>query len=82
MTIRAHQRARGPGEQARSNWCWRSLPPSPSQRRLYTAEVRDTMTADGAEPVYNTPEQLGAYIRACHAKWAKVTTTAGLKEKP
>ena len=43
-------------------------------------EVRDTMMADGAEPVYNTPDQFGAHIRSCHAKWAKVIKTSGLKE--
>jgi tripartite-type tricarboxylate transporter receptor subunit TctC len=47
---------------------------------LQIPEVRETMTADGAEPVYNTPEQFGAYIRACHAKWAKVIKSAGLKD--
>jgi tripartite-type tricarboxylate transporter receptor subunit TctC len=43
-------------------------------------EVRDTMTTDGAEPVYNTPEQFGSYLRECHSKWAKVIKAAGLKE--
>jgi tripartite-type tricarboxylate transporter receptor subunit TctC len=47
---------------------------------LQIPEVRDTMTADGAEPVYNTPEQFGAYLRECHSKWAKVIKAAGLKE--
>jgi tripartite-type tricarboxylate transporter receptor subunit TctC len=49
-------------------------------RILQTSEIRDAMTADGAEPVYNTPDQFGAYLRECHAKWAKVIRTAGLKE--
>lgn len=47
---------------------------------LQMPEVRDIMVADGAEPVYNTPEQFGAYIRACHAKWAKVIKVSGFKE--
>ena len=47
---------------------------------LESPEVRDRMTADGAEPAYNSPEQFGAYIRACHAKWAKVIKAAGLKD--
>jgi tripartite-type tricarboxylate transporter receptor subunit TctC len=47
---------------------------------LQLPEVRDAMTADGAEPFYSTPEQFGASIRACHAKWAKVIRSAGLKE--
>ena len=47
---------------------------------LQMPEIRDTMTADGAEPAYNTPDQFSAYLRNCHAKWAKVIRTAGLKE--
>jgi tripartite-type tricarboxylate transporter receptor subunit TctC len=47
---------------------------------LQMPEVRDTMTADGAEPVYNTPEQFGSYLRECHSKRAKVIKAAGLKE--
>ena len=49
-------------------------------RVLQLPEVRDAMTADGAEPFHSTPEQFGESIRACHAKWAKVIRTAGLKE--
>jgi tripartite-type tricarboxylate transporter receptor subunit TctC len=49
-------------------------------RVLQMPDVRETMIADGAEPAYNTPEQFGAYIRACHAKWAKVIKSAGLRE--
>ncbi len=33
----------------------------------------------GAEPVENTPEQMGAYIKEEMAKWAKVAKEAGLK---
>lgn len=47
---------------------------------LQMPEVRDYMTADGAEPAFNSPEQFTAYLRADHAKWAKVIKTAGLKE--
>jgi tripartite-type tricarboxylate transporter receptor subunit TctC len=47
---------------------------------LQLPEVRDTMIADGAEPAYNTPDQFGVYIRACHAKWGKVIKAAGLKD--
>jgi tripartite-type tricarboxylate transporter receptor subunit TctC len=47
---------------------------------LRSPEVRETMTADGAEPVYNTPDEFRAYVRDCHGKWAKVIKTAGLKE--
>ena len=47
---------------------------------LQLPEVRDTMTADGAEPAYNSPDQFGVYIRACHEKWGKVIRSAGLKD--
>jgi tripartite-type tricarboxylate transporter receptor subunit TctC len=47
---------------------------------LQLPEVRDAMVADGAEPAYDTPAQFGEYIRACHAKWARVIKGAGLKE--
>jgi tripartite-type tricarboxylate transporter receptor subunit TctC len=49
---------------------------------LQSPDLRETFTADGAEPVSSTPEEFTAYIRACHAKWAKVIKTAGLKENP
>ena len=48
---------------------------------LQLPDVRDAMIADGAEPAYDTPEEFAAYLRSCHAKWAKVINTAGLKEK-
>ena len=47
---------------------------------LQIPEVRETMIADGAEPAYSTPDQFGKYIRECHAKWARVIKSAGLKE--
>jgi tripartite-type tricarboxylate transporter receptor subunit TctC len=49
-------------------------------RVLQIPAVRDSMIADGAEPAYNTPDQFGRYIRACHAKWAKVIRAARLTE--
>lgn len=56
-------------------------PPGLTQAKvLQMPEVRDTMVADGAEPVYSTPGQFGAYIRACHAKWANVIKVSGFKE--
>jgi tripartite-type tricarboxylate transporter receptor subunit TctC len=47
---------------------------------LQLPEIRDYMTADGAEPVPSSPDEFAAYIRQCHGKWAKVIRTAGLKE--
>ena len=49
-------------------------------RVLQSPELQASMIADGAEPVSNSPEQFTAYIRACHAKWAKVIRTTGLKD--
>lgn len=49
---------------------------------LQSPDLRETLTADGAEPVSNTPEQFAALIRGCHAKWAKVIKASGLKESP
>jgi tripartite-type tricarboxylate transporter receptor subunit TctC len=48
---------------------------------LQMSDVRDHMIADGAEPVHNHPDQFAGYITACHAKWGKVISAAGLKEK-
>ncbi|KDP83459.1 MFS transporter [Cupriavidus sp. SK-3] len=48
-------------------------------RSLATPAVREKMQAQGAEPVGNTPEQFAAFIRAEHAKWAKVVKDSGAK---
>lgn len=47
---------------------------------LQMPDIQNSMTADGAEPAYNTPDEFRAYIASCHAKWAKVIRSAGLKE--
>ncbi len=46
---------------------------------LKVPEVRERLLADGAEPVGNTPEQFGAFIKAEIDKWGKVIKAAGLK---
>ncbi len=46
---------------------------------LKLPEVRDRLLADGLEPVGNTPEQFGAFIKSEIDKWGKVITAAGLK---
>jgi tripartite-type tricarboxylate transporter receptor subunit TctC len=47
---------------------------------LQLPDVRDSLAADGAEAVYNTPREFAQYLGACHAKWGKVIRSAGLKE--
>lgn len=47
---------------------------------LRTEEVRKFMVGDGAEPAPGTAEQFAAFLRADHAKWAKVIKAAGLKD--
>src|SRR6185369_17953050 len=42
-------------------------------------EVKSHLLAEGAEPVGNTPEQFGEFIKAEIAKWGKVIRTAGLR---
>ena len=41
--------------------------------------LRERLLADGAEPVGNTPEQFGAFIKSEIDKWGKVIKAAGLK---
>jgi len=48
-------------------------------RVLKTPEVRNRLSADGAEPVGSTPEEFAAYIRSETAKWAGVIKSAGIK---
>jgi len=42
-------------------------------------EVKANLLAEGAEPVGNTPEQFGDFIKAEIAKWGKVIRAAGLR---
>jgi len=46
---------------------------------LGTAEVRDKLLAQGAEPMPGTPEAFGAFMQAEMAKWAPVVKQAGVK---
>ncbi len=46
---------------------------------LKLPEVKDRLLNEGAEPVGNTPEQFGEFIKAEIAKWGKVIKAAGIK---
>jgi tripartite-type tricarboxylate transporter receptor subunit TctC len=48
-------------------------------RILRSAEVRDQLTAQGADIVGNTPDEFGAWIRGEVRKWAGVVRTSGAK---
>ncbi|MEO8442173.1 MAG: tripartite tricarboxylate transporter substrate binding protein [Betaproteobacteria bacterium] len=42
-------------------------------------EIKSHLLAEGAEPVGNSPEQFGEFIKAEIAKWGKVIRAAGLR---
>jgi tripartite-type tricarboxylate transporter receptor subunit TctC len=46
---------------------------------LRLPEVKDRLLAEGAEPVGNSPEQFGEFIKSEIAKWGKVIRVAGLR---
>ncbi len=46
---------------------------------LQLADVKSRFAADGAEPVGDSPEQFGQYIRSELTKWAKVARDAGIQ---
>lgn len=48
-------------------------------KALQLPEVRERMAALGIDPVGNTPEQLGAILRADLDKWSAVAKSAGVK---
>ncbi|MFL6797367.1 MAG: Bug family tripartite tricarboxylate transporter substrate binding protein [Xanthobacteraceae bacterium] len=61
--------------------------PGPIVQRLYqetakavrTAEMKERLAADGAEPVGNTPAEFAAHIREEMRKWAEVARTAKIE---
>jgi tripartite-type tricarboxylate transporter receptor subunit TctC len=48
-------------------------------RTLQSADVRDRLAGDGADPVGSTPEEFAAFLRAETAKWAQVVKSAGIQ---
>ena len=48
-------------------------------KSLAAPEVRERLTADGAEPVGSTPEQFTAFVRSELVKWAKVIKAADIR---
>ena len=46
---------------------------------LAAPDLRSKLTAQGLDPVGNSPEQFGAYIRSEAAKWAKVVKATGAR---
>ena len=48
-------------------------------RTLQSAEIRDRLAGDGADPVGSTPEEFAAFLRAETVKWAKVVKAAGIQ---
>lgn len=48
-------------------------------RVLQMPDVKERFAGDGADPVGNTPEEFGRYIRDETVKWARVARAAGIK---
>lgn len=46
---------------------------------LRRPEIREQIVRTGADPVGNTPEEFGAYIKAETSKWARVIKAANIK---
>jgi len=46
---------------------------------MSTAEVREGLLAQGAEPVPNSPAEFDAFLKAEIAKWGRVIRTAGIQ---
>jgi tripartite-type tricarboxylate transporter receptor subunit TctC len=42
-------------------------------------KVRERIVADGGDPVGGTPDELGAILRADHARWGEVVRKAGIR---
>jgi tripartite-type tricarboxylate transporter receptor subunit TctC len=56
-----------------------ALPGAEVGRHARSAEMRDRLSALGAEPVGNTPEQFAAFLKAAIDRWAAVVRTARIR---
>jgi tripartite-type tricarboxylate transporter receptor subunit TctC len=50
-----------------------------SVKALASAEMRERLAAQGADPVGNSPEQFAAFIKAEIDKWAKIVKASGAR---
>jgi tripartite-type tricarboxylate transporter receptor subunit TctC len=48
---------------------------------LRTAEVRQRLATLGAEPVGNTPEEFGAFIKAEMVRWGRIIREKGIRSE-
>ncbi len=48
-------------------------------KALAAPELNERLSAEGAEPASNTPEEFAAFIKAEIVKWGKVTKAAGIE---
>ena len=48
-------------------------------KALQSADVRERLATQGAEPIGNTPEQFTAQMKSDIVKWAKVVKDANIK---
>lgn len=48
-------------------------------RIVHSPELKERLTAEGSDPVGNTPDQYAAFLRSEVEKWAKVIKLAGVK---
>lgn len=46
---------------------------------LHLSEVRERLLSDGSEPVGNSPDEFGTFVKAELEKWANVVKNAGIK---
>jgi len=47
-------------------------------KALQSADLREKLAVQGAEPLGSTPEEYGAYVRKELARWASVVKATGV----